>query len=153
MLDEVKWNSSTNNLKIQNSYIELDNDIRQVEKNIAGGYVKIDKTQSFNGIVTANNNRVDIINSYVDAGGENQKINGGYVSEISDNFTGFTSADNNIVNIDNSSVFGSVVAGENVKGQANGNYIIIKNNSYVITPEGEEIIGGFGKMQVIILLN
>ena len=145
MLDEVKWNSSTNQLKIQNSYIELDNDIRQVEKNIAGGYVKIDKTQSFNGIVTANNNRVDIINSYVYADGENQKINGGYVSEISDNFTGFTSADNNIVNIDNSLVFGSVVAGENVKGQANGNYIIIQNNSYVITPEGEEIIGGFGK--------
>ena len=145
MLDEVKWNSSTNHLKIQNSYIELDNDIRQVEKNIAGGYVKIDKTQSFNGIVTANNNRVDIINSYVYADGENQKINGGYVSEISDNFTGFTSADNNIVNIDNSFVFGSVVAGENVKGQANGNYIIIKNNSFVTTPEGEEIIGGFGK--------
>ena len=105
MLDGVKWNSSTNNLKIQNSYIELDNDIRQVEKNIAGGYVKIDKTQSFNGIVTANNNRVDIINSYVDAGGENQKINGGYVSEISDNFTGFTSADNNIVNIDKFSIW------------------------------------------------
>ena len=145
MLDEVKWNSSTNHLKIQNSYIELDNDIRQVEKNIAGGYVKIDKTQSFNGTVTANNNRVDIIDSYVYADGENQKINGGYVSEISDNFTGFTSADNNIVNIDNSLVFGSVVAGENVKGQANGNYIIIQNNSYVITPEGEEIIGGFGK--------
>ena len=145
MLDEVKWNSSTNHLKIQNSYIELDNDIRQVEKNIAGGYVTIDKTQSFNGIVTANNNRVDIINSYVYADGENQKINGGYVSEISDNFTGFTSADNNIVNIDNSLVFGSVVAGENVKGQANGNYIIIQNNSHVITPEGEEIIDGFGK--------
>lgn len=145
MLDEVKWNSSTNNLKIQNSYIELDNDIRQVEKNIAGGYVKIDKTQSFNGTVTANNNRVDIINSYIEAGEENQKINGGYVSEISDNFTGFTSADNNIVNIDNSSVYGSIVAGENVKGQANGNYIIIKNNSYVSTPEGEGIIGGLGK--------
>ena len=145
MLDEVKWNSSTNNLKIQNSYIKLDNNIRQVEKNIAGGYVKIDKTQSFNGIVTANNNRVDIINSSIDAGEENQKINGGYVSEISDNFTGFTSADNNIVNIDNSYVFGSVVAGENVKGQANGNYIIIKNYSFVFTPEGEGIIGGFGK--------
>ncbi len=144
MLDEVKWNSSTNHLKIQNSYIELDNNIRQVEKNIAGGYVKIDKTQSFNGIVTANNNRVDIINSYVYADGENQKINGGYVSEISDNFTGFTSADNNIVYIDNSMIMGGIVAGENIKGQANGNRIIIKNNSYIYSPY-EGIIGGFGK--------
>ena len=75
-----------------------------VLQNIVSTSPKQIKTQSFNGIVTANNNRVDIINSYVYADGENQKINGGYVSEISDNFTGFTSADNNIVNIDNSLV-------------------------------------------------
>ena len=143
MPDEVKWNSSDNNVEIKNSYIEL----KASGNNIMGGAVAVDRTQSFNGTITANNNKLDIINSYVVAGGENQKVNGGYVSEISDKFTGFTSADNNIVNIDNSLVAGSVVAGENVKGQANGNYIIIKNNSYVITPEaeGEGIIGGFGK--------
>ena len=109
--------------------------------------VSVDESQSFNGTITANNNKLDIINSYINAGGKYQKVNGGYVSEISDNFTGFTSADNNIVNIDNSLVAGSIVAGENVKGQANGNYIIIKNNSFVITPEAEVegIIGGFGK--------
>ena len=149
MPDEVKWNSSDNNVEITNSYIELKTGNKYSGKNIMGGAVAVavavDRTQSFNGTVTANNNRLDIINSYVYAGGENQKINGGYVSEISDNFTGFTSADNNIVNIDNSMIIGGIVAGENVKGQANGNYIIIKNNSYVITPEGEEIIGGFGK--------
>ena len=143
MPGEVKWNSSNNNVEIKNSYIEL----KASGNNIMGGAVAVDRTQSFNGTITANNNKLDIINSYVVAGGENQKVNGGYVSEISDKFTGFTSADNNIVNIDNSLVAGSVVAGENVKGQANGNYIIIKNNSYVITPEaeGEGIIGGFGK--------
>lgn len=151
MPDEVKWNSSDNNVEITNSFIELNTGNRYSGKNIMGGgvsvSVSVDESQSFNGTITANNNKLDIINSYVVAGGEYQKVNGGYVSEISDNFTGFTSADNNIVNIDNSFVAGSVVAGENVKGQANGNYIIIKNNSFVITPEaeGEGIIGGFGK--------
>lgn len=145
MPGEVKWNSSNNNVEITNSFIELNTGNRYSGKNIMGGAVAVDRTQSFNGTITANNNKLDIINSYINAGGEYQKVNGGYVSEISDNFTGVTSADNNIVNIDNSLVAGSVVAGENVKGQANGNYIIIKNNSYVITPEGEGIIGGFGK--------
>ena len=144
---KVKWNSSDNNVEIKNSYIKLNT----YGKNIMGGGITAiirGNTKPFNGTLTANNNRLDIIDSYVDAGGENQKINGGYVSEISDNFTGFTSADNNIVNIDNSMIIGSVVAGENVKGQANGNYIIIKNNSFVTTLEGEGIkgiIGGFGK--------
>ncbi len=151
MPGEVKWNSSNNNVEITNSFIGLNTGNRNSGKNIMGGGVSVYKSQPFNGTVngtvTANNNKLDIINSYVVAGGEYQKVNGGYVSEISDNFTGFTSADNNIVNIDNSFVAGSVVAGENVKGQANGNYIIIKNNSFVITPEaeGEGIIGGFGK--------
>ena len=144
MPDEVKWNSSDNNVEIKNSYIELKTGNKYSGKNIMGGAVAVDRTQSFNGTVTANNNRVDIINSYVYAGGENQKINGGYVSEISDNFTGVTSADNNIVNIDNSMIIGGIVAGENIKGQANGNRIIIKNNSYIYSPY-EKIIGGFGK--------
>lgn len=130
MPDEVKWNSSNNNVEIKKSFIELNTSYNS-GKNIMGGAVTVDRTQSFNGTVTANNNRVDIIDSYVAAGGVNQKVNGGYVSEISDNFTGFTSADNNIVNIDNSTIIGGIVAGENIKGQANGNRIIIQNNSYI----------------------
>ena len=144
MPDEVKWNSSDNNVEIKNSYIELKTANKYSGKNIMGGAVAVDRTQYFNGTITANNNKLDIINSYINAGGENQKINGGYVSEISDNFTGVTSADNNIVNIDNSMIIGGIVAGENIKGQANGNRIIIKNNSYIYSPY-EEIIGGFGK--------
>ena len=135
--DKVKWNSSNNNVEIKKSFIELN-------KNIMGGGITIGNTKPFNGTVTANNNRLDIIDSYVVAGGVNQKVNGGYVYEISNNFTGFTSADNNIVNIDNSTIIGRIVAGENIKGQANGNRIIIKNNSYIYSPF-EGIIGGFGK--------
>ena len=141
--DEVKWNSSDNNVEIKNSYIKL----KTYGKNIMGGGITgiiIGNTKPFNGTVTANNNRLDIIDSYVVDGGVNQKVNGGYVSEISDDFTGFTSADNNIVNIDNSTIIGGIVAGENIKGQANGNRIIIKNNSYIYSPI-EGIIGGFGK--------
>ena len=145
--DEVKWNSSNNNVEIKNSFIELNTGNRYSVKNIMGGGITgiiKGNTKPFNGTVTANNNRLDIIDSYVVAGGLYQKVNGGYVSEISDNFTGFTSADNNIVNIDNSTIIGRIVAGENIKGQANGNRIIIKNNSYIYsTLEG--IIGGFGK--------
>lgn len=145
--DEVKWNSSDNNVEIKNSFIELNTGNRYSGKNIMGGGITgiiLGNTKPFNGTVTANNNRLDIIDSYVVAGGEYQKVNGGYVSEISNNFTGFTSADNNIVNIDNSTIIGGIVAGENIKGQANGNRIIIKNNSYIYSPL-EGIIGGFGK--------
>ena len=132
---EVKWNSSNNNVEIKNSFNELN-----IGKNIMGGavdvYVAVDSTQSFDGTVTANNNRLDIINTYVVAGG----VTGGYVSEISDNFTGFTSADNNIVNIDNSSVFGHyIVGGRNDKGQVIDNHIIINNKSVI---EGD-VIGGY----------
>ena len=132
---EVKWNSSNNNVEIKNSFNELN-----IGKNIMGGavdvYVAVDSTQSFDGTVTANNNRLDIINTYVVAGG----VTGGYVSEISDNFTGFTSADNNIVNIDNSSVFGHyIVGGRNDKGQVIDNHIIINNKSVI---EGN-VIGGY----------
>ena len=144
---EVKWNSSDNNVEIKNSYIELKTGNKYSGTNIMGGGITgiiIGNTKPFYGTVTANNNRLDIIDSYVVAGGEYQKVNGGYVSEISNNFTGFTSADNNIVNIDNSMIMGGIVAGENIKGQANGNRIIIKNNSYIYSPI-EEIIGGFGK--------
>ena len=135
MPDEVKWNSSNNNVEIKNSFNELN-----TGKNIMGGavdvYVAVDRTQSFKGTVTANNNRLDIINSYVVAGG----VTGGYVSEIRDNFTGFTSADNNIVNIDNSSVFGHyIVGGRNDKGQVIDNHIIINNKSVI---EGD-VIGGY----------
>ena len=147
MPDEVKWNSSDNNVEIKNSYIELKTGNKYSGTNIMGGGITgiiIGNTKPFYGTLTANNNRLDIIDSYVVAGGEYQKVNGGYVSEISDNFTGFTSADNNIVNIDNSMIMGGIVAGENIKGQANGNRIIIKNNSYIYSPI-EEIIGGFGK--------
>ena len=146
MPDEVKWNSSNNNVEIKNSFIELNTSYNS-DKNIMGGGITgiiMGNTKPFNGTLTANNNRLDIIDSYVVAGGVNQKVNGGYVSEISDNFTGFTSADNNIVNIDNSTIIGGIVAGENIKGQANGNRIIIKNNSYIYSPY-EGIIGGFGK--------
>ena len=145
--DEVKWNSSNNNVEIKNSFIKLNTGYRYSGTNIMGGGITgiiLDNTNPFKGTVTANNNRLDIIDSYVVAGGEYQKVNGGYVSEISDNFTGFTSADNNIVNIDNSTIMGGIVAGENIKGQANGNRIIIKNNSYIYSPY-EGIIGGFGK--------
>ena len=145
--DEVKWNSSNNNVEIKNSFIELNTGNIYSFKNIMGGGITgiiKDNTKPFNVTVTANNNRLDIIDSYVVAGGLYQKVNGGYVSEISDNFTGFTSADNNIVNIDNSTIIGRIVAGENIKGQANGNRIIIKNNSYIYSPL-EGIIGGFGK--------
>ena len=142
MPDEVKWNSSDNNVEIKNSYIKL----KAYGKNIMGGAVDVavavDRTQSFNGTVTANNNRLDIINSYVVTGGENQKINGGYVSEISDNFTGVTSANNNIVNIDNSSVVGLyIVGGRNDRGQANNNVVSIKENNFV----GVKIIGGWSE--------
>ena len=135
MPDEVKWNSSNNNVEIKNSFNELN-----TGKNIMGGavdvYVAVDRTQSFKGTVTANNNRLDIINSYVVAGG----VTGGYVSEIRDNFTGFTSADNNIVNIDNSSVFRHyIVGGRNDKGQVIDNHIIINNKSVI---EGD-VIGGY----------
>ena len=135
MPDEVKWNSSNNNVEIKNSFKELN-----TGKNIMGGavdvYVAVDITQSFDGTVTANNNRLDIINSYVVAGG----VTGGYVSKISDNFTGFTSADNNIVNIDNSSVFGHyIVGGRNDRGQVFYNHIIINNKSVI---EGY-VIGGY----------
>ena len=145
--DEVKWNSSDNNVEIKNSYIELNTGNKYSGTNIMGGGITgiiIGNTKPFNATVTANNNRLDIIDSYVVAGGEYQKVNGGYVSKISDNFTGFTSADNNIVNIDNSTIMGGIVAGENIKGQANGNRIIIKNNSYIYSPY-KGIIGGFGK--------
>ena len=135
MPDKVKWNSSNNNVEIKNSFNELN-----IGKNIMGGAVDVavfvDRTQSFNGTVTANNNRLDIINSYVVAGG----VTGGYVSEISDNFTGSTSADNNIVNIDNSSVFGHyIVGGRNDRGQVIDNHIIINNKSVI---EGD-VIGGY----------
>ena len=134
---EVKWNSSDNHVEIKNSFNELN-----TGKNIMGGAVDVDvavdRTQSFKGTVTANNNRLDIINSYVVAGG----VTGGYVSEISDNFTGFTSADNNIVNIDNSSVFGHyIVGGRNDRGQANNNVVSIKENNFVDV----EIIGGWSE--------
>ena len=145
--DEVKWNSSNNNVEIKNSYIELKTGYQYSVNNIMGGGITgiiLGDTKPFKGTVTANNNRLDIIDSYVVAGGAYQEVNGGYVSEISDNFTGFTSADNNIVNIDNSTIMGGIVAGENIKGQANGNRIIIKNNSYIYSPY-EGIIGGFGK--------
>ena len=140
MPDEVKWNSSDNNVEIKNSYIEL----KAYGKNIMGGAVDVDvdRTQSFNGTVTANNNRLDIINSYVVTEGANQKINGGYVSEISDNFTGVTSANNNIVNIDNSSVVGLyIVGGRNDRGQANNNVVSIKENNFVDV----KIIGGWSE--------
>ena len=134
MPDEVKWNSSNNNVEIKNSFKELN-----TGKNIMGGavdvYVAVDRTQSFNGTVTANNNRLDIINSYVIAGG----VTGGYVSEISDNFTGFTSADNNIVTIDNSTITGLISGGRNDKGQVFDNHIIINNKSVI---EGN-VIGGY----------
>ena len=135
MPDEVKWNSSNNNVEIKNSFNELN-----IGKNIMGGAVDVDvfvdRTQYFKGTVTANNNRLDIINSYVIAGG----VTGGYVSEISDNFTGFTSADNNIVTIDNSSVFGHyIVGGRNDRGQVFDNHIIINNKSVI---EGD-VIGGY----------
>lgn len=133
MPDEVKWNSSNNNVEIKNSFKELN-----TVKNIMGGAVDVDVfvDRTFNGTVTANNNRLDIINSYVVAGG----VTGGYVSEISDNFTGFTSADNNIVNIDNSSVFGHyIVGGRNDRGQVFDNHIIINNKSVI---EGD-VIGGY----------
>ena len=134
MPDEVKWNSSNNNVEIKNSFKELN-----TGKNIMGGavdvYVALDRTQSFNGTVTANNNRLDIINSYVIAGG----VTGGYVSEISDNFTGFTSADNNIVTIDNSTITGLISGGRNDKGQVFDNHIIINNKSVI---EGN-VIGGY----------
>ena len=134
MPDEVKWNSSNNNVEIKNSFKELN-----TGKNIMGGavdvYVAVDRTQSFNGTVTANNNRLDIINSYVVAGG----VTGGYVSEISDNFTGFTSADNNIVTIDNSTITGLISGGRNDKGQVFDNHIIINNKSVI---EGY-VIGGY----------
>ena len=138
--DEVKWNSSDNNVEITNSFIEL-NTSSNSGKNIMGGGITciiIGNTKPFNGTVTANNNRLDIIDSYVVAGG----VNGGYVSEISDNFTGFTSADNNIVNIDNSSVVGQyIVGGRNDKGQANNNVVSIKENNFV----GVKIIGGWSE--------
>ncbi len=134
MPDEVKWNSSNNNVEIKNSFKELN-----TGKNIMGGavdvYVAVDRTQSFKGTVTANNNRLDIINSYVIAGG----VTGGYVSEISDNFTGFTSADNNIVTIDNSTITGLISGGRNDKGQVFDNHIIINNKSVI---EGN-VIGGY----------
>ena len=134
MPDKVKWNSSNNNVEIKNSFNELN-----IGKNIMGGAVDVavfvDRTQSFNGTVTANNNRLDIINSYVIAGG----VTGGYVSEISDNFTGFTSADNNIVTIDNSTITGLISGGRNDKGQVFYNHIIINNKSVI---EGN-VIGGY----------
>ena len=98
-------------------------------------------TKPFNGTVTANNNRLDIIDSYVVAGGEYQEVNGGYVSEISDNFTGFTSADNNIVTIDNSTITGLISGGRNDRGQANNNVISIGENSFV----NGRVIGGWSE--------
>ena len=136
MPDKVKWNSSNNNVEIKNSFNELN-----IGKNIMGGAVDVavfvDRTQSFSGTVTANNNRLDIINSYVIAGG----VTGGYVSEISDNFTGITSADNNIVTIDNSTITGLISGGRNDKGQANNNVISIGENSFV----SGRVIGGWSE--------
>ena len=134
MPDEVKWNSSDNNVEIKNSYIKLNT----YGKNIMGGGITgiiLGNTKPFNGTVTANNNRLDIIKSYVVAGG----VTGGYVSEISDNFTGFTSADNNIVTIDNSTITGLISGGRNDKGQVFDNHIIINNKSVI---EGY-VIGGY----------
>ena len=134
MPDEVKWNSSNNNVEIKNSYIKLNT----YGKNIMGGGITciiVGNTKPFKGTVTANNNRLDIIDSYVVAGG----VNGGYVYEISDNFTGFTSADNNIVTIDNSTITGLISGGRNDKGRVFDNHIIINNKSVI---EGY-VIGGY----------
>ena len=140
--DEVKWNSSNNNVEIKNSFIELNTGYRYSGTNIMGGGITgiiLDNTNPLKGTVTANNNRLDIIDSYVVAGREYQNVNGGYVSEISDNFTGFTSADNNIVNIDNSTITGLISGGRNDKGQFFYNHIIINNKSVI---EGY-VIGGY----------
>ena len=142
--DEVKWNSSNNNVEIKNSFIELNTGNKYSVKNIMGGGItgKITgNTKPFYGTVTANNNRLDIIDSYVVAGGEYQEVNGGYVSEISDNFTGFTSADNNIVTIDNSTITGLISGGRNDRGQANNNVISIGENSFV----NGRVIGGWSE--------
>ena len=140
--DKVKWNSSNNNVEIKNSFIELNTGYRYSGTNIMGGGITgiiLGNTNPFKGTVTANNNRLDIIDSYVVAGGAYQEVNGGYVSEISDNFTGFTSADNNIVNIDNSTITGLISGGRNDKGQVFDNHIIINNKSVI---EGY-VIGGY----------
>ena len=143
MPDEVKWNSSNNNVEIKNSFIKLNTGNIYSVKNIMGGGItgKITGiTKTFNGTVTANN-RLDIIDSYVVAGGGYQEVNGGYVSEISDNFTGFTSADNNIVTIDNSTITGLISGGRNDRGQANNNVISIGENSFV----NGRVIGGWSE--------
>ena len=140
--DEVKWNSSNNNVEIKNSFIKLNTGYRYSGTNIMGGGITgiiLGYTEPLKGTVTANNNRLDIIDSYVVAGGQYQNVNGGYVSEISDNFTGFTSADNNIVTIDNSTITGLISGGRNDKGQVFDNHIIINNKSVI---EGV-VIGGY----------
>ena len=141
----VKWNNSFNRVNINNSYLNIEDSVFSM--GIYGAVVEVNGNESFTGEIKANNNYVDIKNSDIRADESNDKIGiyGGFVSEVSENFEGKTSADYNIININNSMVVAPITAGRDDLGQANGNTIIIENNSYIASPEDTGIIGGYSK--------
>ena len=144
-VSDVKWNNSFNTVSINNSYLTMEDNI--FTRGIYGAVVEVNGNESFTGEVKANSNYVCIKNSDIRADEDNDKtgIYGGFISEVSDDFQGKTSANNNTINIDNSLVEASIAAGRDDKGQANGNTIIIQNNSYITSSEDSGIIGGYSK--------
>ena len=141
----VKWNNSFNRVNINNSYLNIEDNYYSM--GIYGAVVEVNGNESFTGEIKANNNYVDIKNSDIRADESNEKIGiyGGFVSEVSEHFEGKTSADDNVININNSMVVAPITAGRDDLGQANGNTIIIENNSYIVSPEDTGIIGGYSK--------
>ena len=141
----VKWNNSFNRVNINNSYLTIEDNYYPM--GIYGAVVEVNGNKSFTGEIKANNNYVEIKNSDIIADGSNEKIGiyGGFVSEVSEHFEGKTSADYNIINIYNSMVVAPITAGRDDLGQANGNTIIIENNSFIVGTEATGIIGGYSK--------
>ena len=141
----VKWNNSFNRVNINNSYLTIEDNV--FSRGIYGAVVEVNGNESFTGEIKANNNYVDIKNSDIRVDESNDEIGiyGGFVSEVSENFQGKTSADDNIININNSMVVAPITAGRDDLGQANGNTIIIENNSYIMSTEDTGIIGGYSK--------
>ena len=121
---DVKWDSSNNTLEINDSYFETD------KSGLLGGAIQANTGNTFSGVATANNNTINIKNSIIDAEDTSMGITAGYVSEVSSGeFTGLTSANENTINIENSTLIGTIIAGRNDKGEADGNKVTVTNSA------------------------